>query len=133
MKPSLVYYISSMDEEIFNIIEKSLDSGLAEEELLAAVPLKRNLELKYEKAPFNYRKFCIYAAIIAILYAIKNPLSYQRPLSHLLDLKDEYLVGHKDPCMVNHNAISMEVLRPISKCSICDKITKVSCYGIICL
>lgn len=115
-----------MDKELFDIISKSLDSGLAEEDVLTAIKTPRKLGMKYKKAPFNFKYCFIYIAVVAVLYGIKNPQSYRSPIKHLYTLKDDYLLGTKDACVVNHNTVTMEVLRPIAKCSICDSITEVS-------
>ena len=47
------------------------------------------------------------------------------PRTHLEELKEAYLVRTTDNCIVNHNQVTMGMVRPPANCSVCADVTQV--------
>jgi len=114
-----------MEPEIFKIIETSLQGGLSREDIIAVVNLRRDMNMKAEKRPYSLKTFLFFGIFMAVLYALKNPRSYQKPLIHLEELKEAYLVLRADSCIFEHRPLSIGVVRPLADCNRCSNVTEV--------
>ena len=114
-----------MDEKLYSLIETTLLAGISREHVCKHASISRKVELKYTVAPFNYRKVLVITSIIVLLIAMKTPDVYQQPRTFWKGFLADNFFSFKDSCMLQHTPSSIEITRPIAKCSLCKGLTQV--------
>ncbi|XP_057306511.1 bifunctional arginine demethylase and lysyl-hydroxylase psr-1-like isoform X1 [Hydractinia symbiolongicarpus] len=114
-----------MQEQVGTLIEISLKSGLSVDEILAVLGNEQIAELKFRKKPFDFYSFILTSCMIVLLLALVYPNLYENPKGFISQIQEEYTTKREAVCLIPQSALTLELTRPLAKCSFCDSLTQI--------
>ena len=104
----------------------ALVPGFKVEDVKTLSKVYKEAHVKYRKKPIDYRYVAYIIGLISFLIILGQPSKvYREAMQHITDFIAVRLYDKQSDCLLSHSAISLEISRPLEKCSICQGITEV--------
>lgn len=117
---------SAMNVELEDLFATALTSGIQRDELHNVSKIDKQTKAKLIEKPVDYRYISIIVCLTSFLFIVGQPMeAYTSPIQYMVDTFADRVYSSESSCLLQHSAVTIELSRPVEKCSICRGINEV--------